>query len=78
MFSTQNLKTQLKENKTLVGTWLTLYHPSIAEMACNAGFDWIGIDLEHSVINISEVEQLIRTINLLDKTALVRLTSNNS
>ena len=78
MFSTQNLKTQLKENKALVGTWITLYHPSIAEMACNAGFDWIGIDLEHSVISISEAEQLIRTINLLDKTALVRLTSNNS
>jgi len=78
MFSSQPLKNKLKNNQLVVGTWISIYHPSIVEMACRAGFDWIGIDLEHSVISISDVEQIIRVTNLMDKTPLVRLTSNNS
>ena len=30
-----------------------------------AGFDWLAIDLEHSVITIREAEELIRVIELL-------------
>jgi len=77
MFSSQLLKSKLKNNDTIVGTWITIYHPSIVEMACHAGFDWIGVDLEHSVIDISEAEQIIRIANLMNKTPLVRLTSND-
>jgi 2-keto-3-deoxy-L-rhamnonate aldolase RhmA len=71
------LKQDLLNNKVTLGCWLTLAHPSIAEIMSNAGFDWVVIDLEHSVITIKESEELIRIIELNGATPLVRLTSNN-
>jgi len=64
-------------NKVTIGTWITLAHPSIAEIMAASGFDWIAVDLEHSVITIREAEELIRVINLSGVTSLVRLTSND-
>lgn len=43
-----------------------------------AGFDWLAVDLEHSVITIREAEELIRVIALHGVAPLVRLTSNNA
>ncbi len=43
-----------------------------------AGFDWLTIDLEHSVITIREAEELIRVIALCGGTPLARLTSNEA
>lgn len=65
------------KNKVALGSWITLAHPAIAEIMANAGFDWLAVDLEHSVINIREAEELIRIIELSGVTPLVRLTSNN-
>jgi 2-dehydro-3-deoxyglucarate aldolase len=64
-------------NKITIGSWITLAHPSIAEIMASSGFDWIAVDLEHSVITIREAEELIRVINLSNVTSLVRLTSND-
>ena len=71
-------KNLFNNNKVLIGSWITLAHPAIAEIMANAGFDWLAIDLEHSVINIREAEELIRVIELSGVVPLVRLTSNNS
>lgn len=71
------LKNKLKNGETSIGSWITLAHPAVAEIMANAGFDWLAVDLEHSVITIREAEELIRIINLSGKTPLVRLTSND-
>ncbi len=71
------LKNKLKNGVTSIGSWITLAHPAVAEIMANAGFDWLAVDLEHSVITIREAEELIRIINLSGKTPLVRLTSND-
>lgn len=68
---------KIREGELTVGSWITLAHPAIAEIMSNAGFDWLAVDLEHSVITIREAEELIRVINLAGVTPLVRLTSNN-
>jgi len=73
----ETLKRRLKSNQLTIGTWITLAHPAIAEIYALAGFDWLVIDLEHSVITIREAEDLIRVIDLAGSTPLVRLTSNN-
>ena len=64
--------------KFTIGSWITLGHPAIAEILSDAGFDWLVIDLEHSVITIREAEDLIRVIDLKGVVPLVRLSSNNS
>ncbi|MDA2909538.1 aldolase/citrate lyase family protein [Nitrospiraceae bacterium AH_259_D15_M11_P09] len=71
------LKRRLVEDRVIIGSWITLAHPSIAEIMARAGFDWLAVDLEHSVITIREAEELIRVIELCGVTPLVRLTSNN-
>lgn len=74
----KSLKERLKARELTVGTWLTLAHPAIAEIMAKAGFDWVTIDMEHSVITIREAEELIRVIALCGVSPLVRLTSNNA
>ena len=71
------LKSKLKNNMLTVGSWITLAHPAIAEIMSRRGFDWVTIDLEHSMINIQEAEELIRVIDLCGNTPLVRLSSND-
>lgn len=66
------------KKKISIGSWITLGHPSIAEIMCKAGFDWLVVDLEHSSITLKEAEELIRVINLCKVKPFVRLTSNNS
>lgn len=41
-----------------------------------SGFDWVVVDLEHSVITIDGAGDLIQTIDLCGVAPLVRLTSN--
>ena len=71
------LKSRIRDNKLTLGSWITLGHPAIAEIMTKAGFDWLTIDLEHSVITIREAEELIRVIRMGDGSAFVRLTSND-
>jgi 2-dehydro-3-deoxyglucarate aldolase len=42
-----------------------------------AGFPWLVIDLEHSVIGIADVQPLIQVIELSGSCPLVRLSSND-
>ena len=63
--------------KVNLGTWITLGHISIAEILCDAGFDWLCIDMEHSVIDYFEAAQLIIAIQGKGKKAFVRVGENN-
>lgn len=71
------LKERLRRGKPALGSWITLAHPALAEILAKAGFSWIGIDLEHSVITIREAEELIRVVELCGASPLVRLTAND-
>ncbi len=72
-----SLKHKLQNKELTVGSWITLAHPDIAEIMARAGFDWLAIDLEHSVITISEAGELIRIIDLCGVVPLVRLSAND-
>lgn len=63
--------------KTNIGTWITLNHPSIAEILAEAGFDWLCVDMEHSVTDYSEAQQLILAIQGKGLKAYVRVGENN-
>lgn len=72
------LKAKLRRKDVALGSWITLGHPAIAEIMARAGFDWLVVDLEHSVISIDVAGDLIRVIDLCGVSPLVRLTSNDS
>ena len=73
----RSLKSRLAQGQVTVGSWLTLAHPAIAEIMSRAGFDWLTIDLEHSVITIREAEEIIRVVELLGVIPLARLAAND-
>ena len=63
--------------KLSIGSWITLNHPSIAEIMADAGFDWLCVDLEHSVTDYYEAQQLIMAIQSKGIKAFVRVGDNN-
>lgn len=65
------------KSSTSIGSWITLNHFSIVEIMSDAGFDWLCIDMEHSVIDYFDAEKLIATIQGKGKTAFVRVGENN-
>jgi len=71
------LEKKLSSRVLTIGSWITIGHPAIAEIMARAGFDWLVVDLEHSVISIDVAGDLIRIIDLCGVAPLVRLTSND-
>jgi len=67
----------LMSKKVSIGSWITIGHCAVAEIMADSGFDWLVVDLEHSVITIREAEELIRIIELKGVVPLVRLSSNS-
>lgn len=64
-------------HRPTIGSWIQFAQPSHAEILANAGFDWLCIDLEHSVIELREAEDLIRIIETKGVIPLVRVSSND-
>jgi 2-dehydro-3-deoxyglucarate aldolase len=64
-------------NKYSLGTWITIGHFSIAELLSDAGFDWLCVDIEHSVIDYYELAQMISAIQGRGCKAFVRVGENN-
>ena len=60
-----------------LGSWITLNHFSIVEIMADAGFDWLCVDLEHSVIDYYEAEILIAAIKAKRIAPFVRIGKNS-
>ena len=71
------LKSKLSKGDLTIGSWITLGHPSIAEIMASAGFDWLVLDMEHSVLELSEIQTLIQVLDGKQCPSIVRLTSNH-
>jgi len=70
------LKSKLARSELTIGSWITLGHPAIAEIMASAGFDWLVLDMEHSVMELGEVQTIIQVLDKQQCPAIVRLTSN--
>ena len=71
------VKNKLKQKKLTFGSWITIGNPIVAEIMANSGFEWLTIDMEHSVITLDVAQDLIRTIELSGCVPLVRVSENN-
>jgi len=65
-------------NNCTIGSWVTLNHTSIVEIMADAGFDWLCVDMEHSVTDYFEAQQLIAIIQAKGIKAYVRVGDNNT
>lgn len=74
---TNRVKQALKDRVPTFGSWIQFAHTGIAEILAQAGFAWLVIDLEHTVIGIEAVQPLIQVIELSGCCPLVRLSAND-
>ncbi len=63
--------------KYKVGSWITLPSEEVTEIMCQADFDWLVVDLEHSSISLNQAQNIIRIIKLYKITPYVRIPSIN-
>ena len=61
-----------------LGSWVTINHPSIVEIMADSGFDWLCIDMEHSVTDYFEAQLLISAIQSKGLKAFIRVGENNA
>ena len=71
------IKKILMSGGVTIGTWLNFAHTSNAEILASSGFEFVCIDMEHSVIGLYEMQNIIMAIESQGATPLVRLTSND-
>jgi len=73
----RKIKEKMKHGEVCLGTWMSMAHPSIAEILAMAGYDWVVIETEHTAIDVSEVLRLIIAIEQRGSVPLVRLAWND-
>jgi 2-dehydro-3-deoxyglucarate aldolase len=72
-----NLKMRLRKKELTLGSWITIGDCSCVEIMAKSGFDWLAIDMEHSAIEISKAQDLVRIIELCGCASFIRVGENN-
>jgi 2-dehydro-3-deoxyglucarate aldolase len=71
------LRQRFKRRERLFGSWTSLAHPSITEIFGRGGFDFLGIDLEHSTISLEQSQTIIALSQAAGVPCLPRVSSHN-
>ncbi|MBM3132923.1 MAG: 4-hydroxy-2-oxovalerate aldolase [Chloroflexi bacterium] len=71
------LKSKLKKRERVFAGWTSLAHPSISEIFCRAGVDFVGIDIEHSTISQEQAQRIIAACQASGSLCLPRVASHN-
>ena len=50
----RSIKQKFKDNKSSIGSFMSMGHVSIVEILAEAGFDWVVVETEHTTIDVSE------------------------
>lgn len=77
MLRPNKLKQALKEQQFVFGLFCSTPAPVIVEMVGCAGFDFIIIDSEHTLVNPETLENMVRAAEVVGLTALVRVPGSS-
>jgi 2-keto-3-deoxy-L-rhamnonate aldolase RhmA len=69
-----SFKTKLAGGARLLGTILTLPTPELAEIAVGAGFDWLFLDMEHGLLDVTAVQRMVQAAGACP--CLIRVPAN--
>lgn len=70
------LKQVLRSGKPVVGTWLSLGSITAARFLARSGFDYLTVDVEHSLVNVETTTHMLGAIADAGCVPLVRVPSN--
>ncbi len=71
-------KEKLRCGEAAFGGWVMLGHPAVAEVMAGEGFDWLGIDMEHTGIDLPALENMCRAVRGSGVDLLVRLHATDA
>lgn len=67
----------LLERRPIFGSWIQVNSPTSAEILAEAGFQWLGIDMEHTDIDTPSLINLLRGLHGRGVVPLARVTTND-
>ena len=70
------VKAKLRAGQPAIGTWLSLGNVTAARFMARSGFDWLTVDIEHSLVNIETATHMLAAIADAGCVALARVPSN--
>src|SRR3954453_15414869 len=70
------VKKALKAGQPAVGTWLSLGSITAARFLARAGFAWLTVDIEHSLVDWETATHMFASIADAGCTALARVPAN--
>ena len=76
---THDLKDRFESEQHLTGTWVSIGHPTVAEVSASVGFDFVLIDTEHTTISLETLENMVRAVEAApgDTEVVVRVPWND-
>ncbi|MDR2705125.1 MAG: hypothetical protein LBC02_05035, partial [Planctomycetaceae bacterium] len=69
-------KQKLREGLPVYGGWVMIAHPTVIEIYAGEHFDWICLDMEHTLIDMRSIHDCILAIKGTNIDLLVRLPSH--
>ncbi len=66
------LKEKLNRGEAVIGTFVSIGHPDVAEWLSRLGFDWLLLDGEHSPISLETLQTMMQGMNGSPCVPLVR------
>lgn len=76
--SENKFKAAIKSGNPQIGLWLDSGEAIIAEIAGNAGFDWLVIDAEHGPNDLRSVIEQLRALSSASAEPVVRIPTDES
>lgn len=70
------LKQLLTAGKPAIGTWLSLGNITAARFLARSGFDWLCVDVEHSLVGVETTTHILAAVADAGCVALARVPSN--
>ncbi|MEM7079949.1 MAG: aldolase/citrate lyase family protein [Pseudomonadota bacterium] len=65
-----------RRGEQTIGCWLSLGCVHSAEMMANAGFDWICVDMQHGILDYTDLTRMLPAISTTDTIPIVRVPWN--
>ena len=72
----EKFQAKMASGETALGVCVTLYDPSVSELAADAGFDFVWIDMEHSPMTIVDAMHHVMALRGTGCAPLVRVPWN--
>jgi 4-hydroxy-2-oxoheptanedioate aldolase len=63
----------MKQRVVRLGGWLAIPDPLVVEAAGRAGYDWVGLDLQHGAWDVGSAARAIQILDLMNVPVVVRV-----